>query len=1141
MPSRVLVPQPPKEDHAPSSSLEDGAQEKTKSQKITPTAAEPPAAEPAATKAKQATLASFFGKSKVPPTPSVAKDAGNAKKKNKKAAPAKATANKKAAPAKATAKTASKATAESSSATTPATTSANSHKALRQTRPKMDFKHVVVGKASAARKSPPSSAGSSNKPKAAGGKTRKEDFYTLLPRIPPLSEAQARKNPSPDPSILVLSQESDVEEVEAIRLVDKFETSVKESSKPDEAAAQDSVMEDTELIEVVEVKGPPETKPSSQDSTAGKDVEIQEATPEPKVKDNGKSVSKDVETQEAPKEPKAVDDPKRKEEPALVSGANNIQSPPPVGATNSKHLDSEMVAVLHKHETMRVKHSQQASKLVLQARAGFAEETFEIAMPSREGIALLGATDQFSDAAVPHLVCLVEGSKLPLSKLAKKACTALMEAFNGVSFSEEIVTAKIKVLASRKPQVKNPAVASGLPMANNTHKDVNPFEDENSDHMWRWEVTVLELLPAESVKAVKTARAVRRKLQIQFNATARLLAALNESIKLLGDSSGASSKEALKTKVDKVVSKISREEEKVLKFEQEAEKARLAAEAKKQKSAQKQNTCKLEKERQKEEKRKLADEKRKLAEEKKKKIEEDKQKKALEKQQKALAKEEAKRQKEEKERQEKSQKEAAQAKQKKRMMSFFNAPAGKKKPQKEESSPNHAKVASPHSSSNTVILIDDSKSDKFHNSINSLAEIDKTRVFSPLSNQAIASRKRRTKRVKMRVFVSGIRPDDPFAATPSFAEEKIVELRNRKKFLLFQEDCRPPYHGTWSRRNRRLGRKPFSKDSSLNYDVDSEAEWEEGDDDPGEDVENDAGDDEDDKMLDEEGDTRVYNYEDGWMAEDDEIIPVDNDGEMDDETKALVKASKRRVQSIGVPVCIVAPGAGGVPIVEHVKSAEDPMLKERVEGIPAEDGYKIASSFPGTTLVETDLFLDAFPPALVDERDNTAEASPLPSNQPSDEDKKIMARFVHHSKLASKSLVADQFRATHPTVIPNPTQAKRLLDMVAEKKRHPTDGIYWEVKQDVIDALGLGDELMPMVLPKPEPAKQTKKDSKKRKVESTGAENATKKARTENSTKKPKTDKASGSATAVKSGTKKAPVVSKASANMLAAFLKMKK
>lgn len=254
-----------------------------------------------------------------------------------------------------------------------------------------------------------------------------------------------------------------------------------------------------------------------------------------------------------------------------------------------------------------------------------------------------------------------------------------------------------------------------------------------------------------------------------------------------------------------------------------------------------------------------------------------------------------------------------------------------------------------------------------------------------------------------------------------------------------------------------MGRKPFSKEPCLDYDVDSEAEWEEGDDDPGEDVDNDA-DDEDEKMLDEEGDTRVYNYQDGWLAQDDDIIGVD-DAEIDEQTKELVKASKKRVDGAFVPVCVVAPATGGVPIVEEFKSAGEPKLKALVEGFPVEDGYKLVSSHTGSFVAKADLFLDAFPPALTEERDGAADSAPTQSNQPSDEDMKTIAKFVHHSKLVSKSQVVEKLRSAHDSVTASRAQAHRILDSIAEKKRHPTGGVYWEVKQDVIDTLGLVDAL----------------------------------------------------------------------------------
>jgi hypothetical protein len=58
--------------------------------------------------------------------------------------------------------------------------------------------------------------------------------------------------------------------------------------------------------------------------------------------------------------------------------------------------------------------------------------------------------------------------------------------------------------------------------------------------------------------------------------------------------------------------------------------------------------------------------------------------------------------------------------------------------------------------------------------------------------------------------------------------KKVRSLK--MKLLQFHEDVRPAYYGTWSKavngRNIVSGRRPFAKDKEvLNYDYDSEAEW----------------------------------------------------------------------------------------------------------------------------------------------------------------------------------------------------------------------------------------------------------------------------------------------------------------------------
>ena len=89
------------------------------------------------------------------------------------------------------------------------------------------------------------------------------------------------------------------------------------------------------------------------------------------------------------------------------------------------------------------------------------------------------------------------------------------------------------------------------------------------------------------------------------------------------------------------------------------------------------------------------------------------------------------------------------------------------------------------------------------------------------------------------------------------------------KFLKFAEDVRPPYRGTFSRRppdqsSLRKGRNPFERSlPAMNYDYDSEAEWEEPDPEDGEDLDSEG---EEDAGTDEEGDDM-----DGFL--DDEDMP----------------------------------------------------------------------------------------------------------------------------------------------------------------------------------------------------------------------------------------------------------------------------
>ena len=84
-----------------------------------------------------------------------------------------------------------------------------------------------------------------------------------------------------------------------------------------------------------------------------------------------------------------------------------------------------------------------------------------------------------------------------------------------------------------------------------------------------------------------------------------------------------------------------------------------------------------------------------------------------------------------------------------------------------------------------------------------------------------------------------------------YVELRTVRLRNKMKFLCFHEDYRPPYFGTFSKTSKLLsGRSVKSKDYELfNYDTDSEAGWDE-EEEEGEDLgESDGGDEEPDDIV----------------------------------------------------------------------------------------------------------------------------------------------------------------------------------------------------------------------------------------------------------------------------------------------------
>jgi chromatin assembly factor 1 subunit A len=634
-----------------------------------------------------------------------------------------------------------------------------------------------------------------------------------------------------------------------------------------------------------------------------------------------------------------------------------------------------------------------------------------------------------------------------LSKLVIKISEKLEECHKK-QWPVESINTKIKLLSKRKSHLDIPSPS----------KSIDLFEDEHEDRMWRWEIVMLDLLPSSVLPKVRKARSARRKVSSHYTATNKLIKSVQDAELFILDTK--------LPQLDTVLAKISRDEEKVLKYERETEKQRITLQAKKRKEQE------LESKRR--EKELLAEEKL----HKKQEAEQKKLDKEKEKQEVLQARDEAKRKKigerenrenqKKQKQQEEEQKIERLNKQKAMMMSFLAAPQKQKSKPAVESNKD-AKTSDQATESSDISVSSDSFDlDKFRSKIDSLdSHGPKASLFKRLSSDATKSRKRRTCQVPLSIYVT-VMPENAnaFDAQP-FAEQRIVHFPNKYSFRSFHEDCRPAYHGTWSKKSSIVtGRNPFGKDTTyLDYEYDSEGEWEEGDDDMGEDIEDDTKNQEEEE---EEGDVKVYDYDDGFCVADDQYLDTDDD--VDEETKVLYK---KKLQSGGGDpaivanrVCILAPAPGGVPLGESNLANAN-----LIQGFDKQVGFNLLSSYRGKQLLNENIWLDAFPPAMVDEVEVPADAAAQPGDTSANKDEyaveemRSLAIFAHHNALNSKEKLIEELRNAHPDIFVSRAKAIRKLDSIAVKQKHPSaPGVYWEVKTEVLEELALKDVLVSCVI-----------------------------------------------------------------------------
>ncbi|XP_017143684.1 chromatin assembly factor 1 subunit A-B [Drosophila miranda] len=173
-----------------------------------------------------------------------------------------------------------------------------------------------------------------------------------------------------------------------------------------------------------------------------------------------------------------------------------------------------------------------------------------------------------------------------------------------------------------------------------------------------------------------------------------------------------------------------------------------------------------------------------------------------------------------------------------------------------------------------------------------LAELAKG-TRQPLKMQRDIRLQRRTKEEESEEEVQVI-DDLTNAGTPIVQEEQAKQMpRMRAKYLMFADNRRPPYYGTWRKKSQSIcARRPLAQDKvHFDYEVDSDCEWEEEE--PGESLS--ASEDEKERESEEESEEE-YNewYVPHGHLSDEEL---QNDGEMDDgHTREAQKAKLQVLQ-----------------------------------------------------------------------------------------------------------------------------------------------------------------------------------------------------------------------------------------------------
>lgn len=272
------------------------------------------------------------------------------------------------------------------------------------------------------------------------------------------------------------------------------------------------------------------------------------------------------------------------------------------------------------------------------------------------------------------------------------------------------------------------------------------------------------------------------------------------------------------------------------------------------------------------------------------------------------------------------------------------------------------------------------------------------------------------------------------------------EQRPRAKLLQFCENVRPAYWGTWRKKSQAVsGRRPWGKEKELDYEVDSEEEWEEEE--PGESLS--GTEDEKESEDDYEVDNDVF-VPHGYLSEDEE--KGDNDPMTPETLKARLKLRQEELQA-------------------ELKSGTARPMRPLVVGCiwqtmgpdPGRQGAGCLDQFAAVRLT-----LSFRPSWEVREEALQKSAQPLPDAALS-----LLASLVHN-RAVKKAEVMREFGSTWDG---NHVPRKQLLEALQGLGARRSGG-RWLLAPDALERLGLSHlaqpvpavkEVPPKVIPKAVP------------------------------------------------------------------------